>query len=106
MPDSSMILVGVILIATMAAFIWGKVRIDIVALCSLVLLFILKLITPEQVLFGIANEATVTIASMFILSAGLLRTGIVEWAARKLDRLAGRTELRLKMILRLTAPLF
>jgi len=100
-----MILVGVILIATMAFFVWGKLRIDVVALCSLVLLFVLNLVTPEQVLFGIANEATVTIASMFILSAGLVRTGLVEWAARMLDKVAGKTEIRLMLILSLTATI-
>src|SRR4030042_5562000 len=105
MSDTNMILVSVILVATMAFFVWGKVRIDIVALCSLVLLIIFNLIKPEQVLFGIANEATVTIASMFILSAGLVRTGLVEWAARHLDRLAGKTELRLMLILSLTAAI-
>jgi di/tricarboxylate transporter len=105
MPDSNMILVGAVVIVTMAFFVWGKVRIDIVALCSLVLLFILKLITPEQVLYGIGNEATVTIASMFIISAGLAKTGLVEWAARKLDTLAGKTELRLMLIISLTAAL-
>ena len=105
MSDLDMILVGAILVVTMAFFVWGKLRIDVVALCSLVLLFVLKLITPEQILFGIANEATVTIAAMFILSAGLVRTGMVEWAARHLDSLAGKTELRLMLILSLTAAI-
>jgi di/tricarboxylate transporter len=105
MPDANMILVGVVVVLTMAFFVWGRVRIDIVALCSLVLLFVLKLVTPEQVLYGIANEATVTIASMFIISASLAKTGLVEWAARKLDGLAGRTELRLMLVISLTAAL-
>ncbi|MBN1160634.1 MAG: SLC13 family permease [Dehalococcoidales bacterium] len=105
MPDSNMILVGAVVVVTMAFFVWGKVRIDIVALCSLVVLFVLKLITPEHVLYGIANEATVTIASMFIISAGLAKTGLVEWAARKLDKLAGKTELRLMLVVSLTAAL-
>jgi di/tricarboxylate transporter len=105
MPDANMILVGVVVVLTMAFFVWGRVRIDIVALCSLVLLFVLKLVTPEQVLYGIANEATVTIASMFIISASLAKTGLVEWAARKLDGLAGKTELRLMLIISLTAAL-
>ena len=100
-----MILVGAVVVVTMAFFVWGRVRIDIVALCSMVLLFILKLITPENVLHGIANEATVTIASMFIISAGLAKTGLVEWAARKLDGLAGKTELRLMLVIGLTAAL-
>ncbi len=105
MPGTDMILVGVIVVAAMAMFVWGKVRVDVVALCVLVLLFVFQLITPEQVLYGFANQATVTIAAMFVLSAGLVRTGLVEWAARQLDRIAGRTELRLMLILSLTAAI-
>jgi di/tricarboxylate transporter len=105
MLDLDIVLVGVIVVAATAMFIWGKVRIDIIALCVLVALFVLKLIEPVQVLYGFANQATVTIASMFVLSAGLVRTGLVEWAARHLDRLAGKTELRLVLILSLTAAL-
>ncbi len=103
MPNLDMILVGIIVVAATAVFASGKVRIDIVALCVLVLLFVLDLIEPEQVLYGLANQATVTIAAMFILSAGLVRTGLVEWAARQLDRIAGKTELRLMLIISLTA---
>jgi di/tricarboxylate transporter len=100
-----MVLVGIIILAAMGMFIWGKVRIDIIALCVLVVLFVLNLIEPEQVLYGLANQATVTIAAMFIISEGLVRTGLVEWAARKLDRLAGKTELRLMLVLSLTAAI-
>jgi di/tricarboxylate transporter len=103
MVNLDMILVGIIVLAATGMFIWGKVRIDIIALCVLVILFILKLIEPEHVLYGLANQATVTIAAMFILSAGLVRTGLVEWAARRLDRLAGKTELRLMLVISLTA---
>ena len=105
MINPDIILVGIIVVAAMALFIWGKIRVDIVALCVLVALFVLNLISPEQVLYGFANQATVTIASMFVLSAGLVRTGLVEWAARQLDRLAGKTELRLMLILSLTAAI-
>ncbi len=100
-----MILVGIIVLAAMGMFIWGRVRIDIIALCVLVLLFVLDLIESEHVLYGLANQATVTLASMFIISEGLVRTGLVEWTARHLDRLAGRTEIRLMLFLSLTAAI-
>ncbi|MBN1421307.1 MAG: SLC13 family permease, partial [Planctomycetes bacterium] len=38
-------------------------------------------------------------AAMFVLSAGLVRTGIVQWLGRRLDGLAGRGETRLLLIL-------
>ena len=105
MLNLDIVLVGIIVVAAMGMFVWNKFRIDIVALCVLVALFVLKLIEPEQVLYGLANQATVTIAAMFILSEGLVRTGLVEWAARYLDRIAGKTELRLMLVLSLTAAI-
>jgi di/tricarboxylate transporter len=103
--NGDMALVGIIVAAAMFLFVWGKARIDIVALGVLAALFVLKLIQPDQVLYGLANTATVTVAAMFVISAGLTRTGIVEWAARELDKVAGRTRLRLLLILSLTAAL-
>jgi di/tricarboxylate transporter len=103
--DVNTILVAIILVAAMGMFIWGRVRIDVVGIGVLVVLFVLKLISPDQVLYGFANPATVTIASMFVISAGMARTGLVEWAARHLDRLAGRTRGRLVVVLAVTAAL-
>lgn len=100
-----MILVAFIVAVAMAMFAWGRFRIDIVALCILITLIVLRLVAPEQVLYGFANQATLTIAAMFVISHGLVRTGIVEWLARKLDLLAGKTEVRLLLLLMLTAAL-
>ena len=105
MQDVNTILVAVILVAAMGMFVWGRVRIDIVGLGVLVALFLLQLISPDQVLYGFANSATVTIASMFVISAGMARTGLVEWAARRLDGIAGRGRMRLVLVLVLTAAL-
>jgi di/tricarboxylate transporter len=98
-----MILAGLIVIAAMVLFSWGKYRVDVVAICILVALFTLRLIEPEQVVYGLANKATVTVAAMFVISAGLMRTGLVEWAARRLDSIAGKTHIRLMLVIGLTA---
>ncbi len=97
------IIVIVIVAAAMAMFAWGRVRVDIVALGVLVVLILFNLITTDQVLAGFANPATVTIAAMFIVSHGLVRTGIVEWLSRRIDRLAGKRETRLLLVIMLTA---
>ncbi len=98
-----MILAGVIVLAAMAFFIWDRFRIDGVAICVLVALFVFGLITPEQTVSGFTSQATITIAAMFIISDGLVRTGLVEWAARHIDRLAGKAEMRLILVVALTA---
>lgn len=103
MPDLDVILVGVIVLAAMAFFIWDRFRIDGVAICVLAALFVFGLITPEQTVSGFTSAATVTIAAMFVISNGLVRTGLVDWLARHVDRLAGKTETRLMLTIALTA---
>jgi len=93
------VLVLVVVGCAIALFVTEKLRIDVAALCVLVALLVLRLIDPAQALYGFANTATGTVAAMFVLSAGLVRTGFVDWLARRLDRLAGRGETRLILIL-------
>jgi di/tricarboxylate transporter len=101
MPGLDATLVMAIVVGAMALFASGRMRVDLVALCVLAALLILRLISPPQALSGLANPATATVAAMFVLSAGLTRTGLVQWLARQIDRLAGKTELRLIVVLSL-----
>ena len=95
----SLILTIVILAITIGLFISGKLRADLVAICSLTALLVLGLIAADQALLGFANQATATIAAMFVVSAGLVHTGLVQWVAGGLDRLAGKGEWRLILVL-------
>lgn len=88
-----------VVVATMALFISQKLRVDLVALCSLGVLLLLGLVDHTQALSGFSNPATVTVAAMFVLSAGLVRTGLVEQLGRQLDRVAGKTHGRLLIVL-------
>ncbi len=69
------VLVLAILIGAVALFISEKYPIDFVALLVLGTLLGLGLVTPQEGLSGFSNPATVTVAAMFILSAGLQKTG-------------------------------
>ena len=95
----NLILTLVILAAVMGLFISGRLRVDLVAICALVALLALGLIPVEQALYGFTNPAIATIAAMFVLSAGLVRTGLVQRATRHLDKLAGKGEMRLVLVL-------
>ena len=102
MPSSDIILVLVVIICAMALFVSEKLRIDLVAMCVLLALLLLQLIEPEQSLFGFANPATGIIAAMFVLSAGLVRTGLVDWLARQIEKIGGKSQRRLLLVLCLT----
>jgi di/tricarboxylate transporter len=99
MPDLQIMLVLGVAAGAVFLFITEKIRIDAAALVILVTLLALRLLSPAQTLYGFANPATGTVASMFVLSAGLSRTGLIDWLARWLDRLAGTGERRLVLIL-------
>ena len=105
MPPLDNILILAITAAAAVLFVTEKLRVDLTALCVLGALLILQLIKPEQALYGFANTATATVAAMFVLSAGLVRTGLVEWLARHLDRFAGKGELKLIVVLCVTVAL-
>jgi di/tricarboxylate transporter len=83
-----------VLVATITLLATGRVRTDVVALLALVAVSVLGLTTPERALAGFASPAVLTIAGMFVLSAGLSRTGVAEMLGRWVLRLAGPGEVR------------
>ncbi len=99
MPEVSAILALAVVAAAMFLFISGKFEVDVIALCVLAALIVLGLIRPDQALYGFASPATATVGAMFVLSAGLVRTGLVEWLSRWLNKLAGREESQLILVL-------
>jgi di/tricarboxylate transporter len=76
MPDVSTILTLAVVAFSMALFVTGKLPVEVIALCVPVVLTVLGLINPNQALHGFASPATATVGAMFVLSAGLVRTGL------------------------------
>ncbi len=80
------ILVLAILVGAVALFVSEKYPLDFVALLVLAMLLVLGLVTPEEGVSGFSNPATVTVAAMFILSAGLQKTGATAAVGRLMVR--------------------
>lgn len=80
------ILVLAILVGAVALFVSEKYPLDFVALLVLATLLVLGLVTPEEGISGFSNPATVTVAAMFILSAGLQKTGATAAVGRLMVR--------------------
>ena len=95
-----------VVVVALVLFIWDRLRLDVVALIVLGLLLVLGLVSPEEAVQGFSNEATVTVALMLALSAGLLKTGFVDVLGSRIARLARGSELRLLvLILAVVVPL-
>jgi di/tricarboxylate transporter len=85
------ILIFAILIATMALFLWGRFRHDIVALLALMACVIGGLVPAADAFAGFGHPAVITVACVLVLSQGLQNTGAVDWLARwVIPREAGR----------------
>ncbi len=82
-----------------ALFASEKLPVDIVALLVLVLLLVLGLVTPAQGLSGFSSQATITVAAMFVLSAGLQRTGALRFVAGAIARWGHRPWLLVLMVM-------
>lgn len=71
-------------------FCLERVPVDAVALGVLVVLLLAGVITPDQALAGFASEAVVVIGGLFILTAGLKRSGVLEWLGQRLQGIGAR----------------
>lgn len=89
------ILVMAILTALVLLFISGWVRLDIVPLMVPLALIVTKLVSPEEVFSGFSSSAVITVASLFVIGAGLVRSGVVNYASEYLKRITGSSYFRL-----------
>ncbi len=80
------ILVLAILVGTVALFVSEKYPLDLVAMIGLGALLVFGLVTPAEGFSGFSNPATLTVAAMFILSAGLQKTGATAAVGRLMVR--------------------
>ena len=96
-PDS--ILVLSILLGAIALFVTGLIRMDLTALLVLLALAFTGLIDTGQALAGFGNPAVITVLAMYILSAGLTRTGISSVLGAQVLKLARKSENRLIALL-------
>ncbi|MCA0154230.1 SLC13 family permease [Winogradskyella vincentii] len=87
-----------ILIITIALFIWGKFTPDIIALISMLSLFLFGILTLDETLSGFSNPTVIMIAALFIIGEGLSQTGWTAMAGEKFIKLAGKSSTKLLLI--------
>lgn len=97
------VLILLILLAALVLFAFEVVRAELVALSAMVALMVLGLVTPQEGISGFSNPATITILALFVVSAGVYKTGLVDAAARRLVGLVGGSEVRALVLIFLVA---
>ncbi len=82
------VFVMVLTICAVVLFVTEKFSTDIVAMLVMIALLVTRILTPAEGLAGFANTATITVGAMFVLSAGMFRSGAVNFVGKGLGRLA------------------
>ncbi|MBF8150899.1 SLC13 family permease [Winogradskyella sp. F6397] len=93
-----MTLMLAILIITISLFIWGKFTPDIIALISMLSLFVFGILDLTETLSGFSNPTVIMIAALFIIGEGLSQTGWTALAGEKFIKLAGKSKVKLLLI--------
>jgi len=94
---TEMIVMLVLIGLLMLMFFFEPINIDLIALSVPVILIALNdwtHIKPEEAISGFANKATITVLAMFIISAGIQQTGIIQVLGRKIADITGSNHFR------------
>ncbi|MCB0046903.1 MAG: SLC13 family permease [Caldilineaceae bacterium] len=71
------LLIAIIIIST-TLYITQRLRTELVALLTITALGLSGILSPDAALSGFSSSALITVAAMFVLSNGLLKTGALE----------------------------
>jgi len=94
-----------ILIGALVIFALDRFPLDFVAFSIMALILVLGPIlgvAPTEAISGFSNPATITVLAMFILSAGVYRTGVINLLSHWLVRFAGDKEIRQLLTVNMT----
>jgi len=103
-PES--VYLAVVLLAAMVSFYLQKLRTDLTALLVMLSLLVpwrptdeglRSILSPTQAFHGFGSPALIMVASMFVLSAAMVRTGAAEWIGGRLLKRGATSELRFQL---------
>lgn len=96
--EAGIIFMILLLIFLITMFIIEPIRIDIIALSIPVILVFTNFwtkISPADAISGFSSSATITIGSMFIISAGVEKSGIIQSLGDKIYKWTGDSDFKL-----------
>lgn len=82
-----------------------KLPVDVVGILLVVALVLTQVLTVQEAVAGFGNDIIITIAGLFILVGGLIKTGLVDLIGRRLHKIAGNNELILTALIMTVAAI-
>jgi di/tricarboxylate transporter len=93
----------VLLLVALVLFATEKIPIDVVTILLVVGLVLTGTLNVSEAFAGFGNDIVITIAGLFVLTGGLVKTGVVDLVGRRLHRIAGGNEFKLTALVMFTA---
>lgn len=72
-----------VIVLMMGAFIWGKFRYDVVALCALLLGIAVGVVPFDKAFTGFSDDIVIIVGSALVVSAGVARSGLMQLAVQR-----------------------
>ncbi|TVQ36620.1 MAG: SLC13 family permease [Wenzhouxiangella sp.] len=91
-------IVLIVLAVVFLNFIRERFPPDVTAMIGVVALLIAGVLTPGELLGSFSNHAPITVGAMFIISAALEKTGVIDSMGRVVGRLSGASWLRTMLV--------
>ena len=79
-------------------FITNAVRVDVVGIIMVVALPLLGIVEAKEAISGFSSNAVISIIAVIIIGAALDRTGVMNILAKHILKLAGKSELRILVL--------
>src|SRR5215217_7849567 len=93
----------VLLLIALVLFATERIPIDIVTILLVIGLVLTGTLNVSEAFAGFGNDIVITIAGLFVLTGGLVKTGVVDLVGRRLHRIAGGNEFKLTTLIMFTA---
>jgi di/tricarboxylate transporter len=100
-PEIATVLI--LLLAALVLFGLERVPIDIVTILLVIAMVLTRTLPAAEAFAGFGNDIIITIAGLFVLTGGLVKTGVVDAVGRRLHHISGGSEFRLTVLVMLTA---
>lgn len=91
-----------LLVLALVLFATEALSVDLITLSLLIVLIVTGILTPAEAFAGFSNDILIIIASIFVISGALQRTGVMDALGARLLRLAGDSRNRLLLALMIT----
>jgi di/tricarboxylate transporter len=73
----------IVIALMMAAFVWGRLRYDLVAALALLSALAVGVVPLEEAFSGFSDDIVIIVGSALLVSAGVARSGIMEFALQR-----------------------